>query len=75
MVCQNKDEEDLYIVFNILYRVIVGENFSKSFQGDEFKEALESIEEDKKEEEKRVSQEGEGSADQKFSKFKEMISR
>lgn len=70
-VCEKNDDEDLYIIFNILYRVLVGDVFYQGSLKDDMTYDLEVLQEERP---KQIPEESK-SSEEKMRVFQQNVSR
>jgi hypothetical protein len=69
-LCRKKDDEDLYIMFSLLYRIIIGDIFYKAYKRDDMSYDLELLQEEKS---KQIVEESK-SSEEKMRLFQENVS-
>lgn len=68
--CKNKDDEDVYIVFNVLYRVILGDIFYQRLTKDDLNLDVELLQEERS---KQMTEEAK-SGEEKLRFFQQEVS-
>lgn len=72
-VCSRKDDEDLYIIFNILYRVIIGGNFHKKSKDEGLSYELNMIQSVEADHSSSNSKDHDLTPEEKINQFREKI--